>query len=245
MNDYHALIKRLNNMGILNRSGHWYRFFSMKNDEIPAYFDLSRHVLDGLEVKIPEAPVAKKSQFTGDPIPLSSFERKVLKAIVERPGETDVNLSKKLGITRSTVARIRTRLMSNCIMAIKSVDLEKIDFKIMTLVAPTLHYHSAGEKKNLLNAMQGIGPLVFSASGDFNFCMLYAFKQVKGIRAMIKKMLFGTRLKKGIHSELMLATFNLRNTNWIRDHEYQGLMEQVLERLPPTPKRRKRKLKKK
>jgi DNA-binding Lrp family transcriptional regulator len=217
----------------------------MKNDEIPIFFDFATHINEGFELGKQLGQGMRGSQFSGKQTSLSSYERKVLRALVEHPDEPDVKLSAELGITRSTVARIRQRLLQTCIKTIKVVDLAKLRFKVLTMVAPTLHFHSAMERKNLLASMQKVGPMVLCASGDFNFCMCYAFREVKGIRSDIKKALSSAQQKKGIHSELLIATFNLRNVNWIRNHEYVGLVEQLLQRLPPTPKRRKRKLKKK
>jgi len=237
--DLHELASRLQKAKMLARTGHWTRFLPLKNYDIPNYFEMSQFVNAGLELNKPEAVTIKGSIFEGDPIHLSSFERKVLKELVEFPDETDVQLSKNLNITRSTVARIRQRLLGLAYKTINIVDLSKLNYKAISIAAPTLNLTFEDSRAAIIKAASALGPPLFFAVGDYGGVYITAHKDLRGIRSRTNNAFRGGSFKGHVQEPSHLATFNLKHFKVLRNHEYLPLTDQALDLYQLRPKKRK------
>lgn len=238
--DLHELASKLQKAKMLARSGHWIRFLPLKNYDFPNYFEMSQFVNAGLELNKPEAVTIKGSVFEGDHIHLSSFERKVLKELVEYPDETDVQLSKNLNITRSTVARIRQRLLGLAYKTLNIVDLSKLNYKAISIAAPTLNLTFEDSRAAIIKAVSSLGPPLFFAVGDYGAIYITAHKELRGIRSRTNNAFRGGSFKGNVQEPSHLATFNLKQLNVLRNHEYLNLVEQALDLYHFHPKKRKK-----
>jgi|GEM_PF-4180816 len=226
--DINELASKMRKAKMISKSGHWIKFLPLQNYDLPNYYEMSLFVNQGLELNKPEAMSSKGSVFEGDPIHLSSFERKVLTELVAFPDETDVQLSKNLNITRSTVARIRSRLLGLAYKTLNVVDLKKLNYKAISIAAPTMDFTYDESKGAIVKAANALGVPLFFAVGDYGAVYITAHKELRGIRSKTNNT-FRTGPFKGHSLEPShIATFNLKNLTVIRNHEYLKLTEQLL-----------------
>jgi predicted transcriptional regulator len=236
--DLNELMSKLRKAKMIARAGHWIKFLPLQNYDIPNYFEMSVFVNAGLELDRPEAISSKGSMFQGDPIHLSSFERKVLKELVSFPDETDVQLSKNLKITRSTVARIRERLLGLAYRTLNIVDLAKLNYKAISIAAPTFNYTYEDSRATITKAANSLGPPLFFVVGDYGGIYITAHKELRGIRSRTNNTFRGGPFKGHVHEPSHLATFSLKQLKVLRNHEYLKLTEQMLDLYQYRPKRR-------
>ena len=238
--DLHGLILKMKKSKSLAKSGHWWKFLSLTNYDILSYFEMSPFVNKGLHVNKSDSPSIKGSVFKGFPVHLSSFERKVLKELVSFPDETDVQISKNLKITRSTVARIRDRLLGLAYMTLNIVDLSKVNYKAISIASPTLNYSFTGSRTTLVKAANSIEHPLFLAVGDYGAVYVTAHKELKGIRNTTNSVFRGGPFKGHIKDPAHTATFNLKQLKVLRNHEYMSLTDQTLGLYEYKPKKRKK-----
>lgn len=243
--DLHALVSRLSKAKAIVKSGHWSKIMPLQNYDIPMYFEMSNFVNKGLSLNKQDAITTKGSIFKGDTIHLSSFERKVMRELVAIPDETDVRISKNLGITRSTVARIRERLLALAYKTLNIVDLTTLGYKAISIAAPTLYYTYSGPRSALLKAATSIETPLMLAVGDYGAVYMTAHKELKGIRSTTNNVFRSGGFKNHILDPSHVATFNLKHLNVLRNHEYLALTEQMLDRYEYRPKKRKKTKRKK
>jgi len=240
VSDLNDLAAKLRKSKLIARSGHWMKYIPLGNYEVPNYFDESIFVNQGLELNRPEAITSKGSIFKGDAIHLSSFERKVLNELVAFPEETDVQLSKNLKITRSTVARIRSRLLGLAYKTLNIVDLAKLGYKAISIAAPDYSMTYDEGKGAIVKAASNLGYPIFFAVSDNSCVFMTAHKELRGIRNRTNNAFKGGAFKGHIQDPSHIATFNLRTLKVLRNHDYVNLTRQVLELYYYKPKKRKK-----
>ncbi len=226
--DVNELASKMRKAKMIAKSGHWIKFMPLENYDIPNYFEMSFFVNQGLELNRPEAISSKGSVFAGDPTHLSSFERKVLTELVAFPDETDVQLSKNLNITRSTVARIRARLLGLAYKTLNIVDLKRLNYKAISIAAPTMNYTYDDSKGAIVKAVSNLGAPLFFAVGDYGGIYITAHKELRGIRSKTNNTFRSGPFKGHTQEPSHIATFNLKNLKVFRNHEYLKLTEQAL-----------------
>jgi hypothetical protein len=239
--DIHDIATKMRKAKIIAKTGHWIKCLPLDNYDIPNYFEMSYFVNQGLELNKPEAIISKGSVFSGEPIHLSSFERKVLTELVSFPDETDVQLSKNLNITRSTVARIRARLMGLAYRTLNIVDLAKLNYKAISIAAPTMNFTYEDSRGALVKAASSLGAPLFLAVGDYGGIYITAHKELRGIRSKTNNAFRTGSFKGHTQEPSHIATFNLKKFKVLRNHEYVKLTEQVLTQYQYKAKKRKKK----
>jgi len=241
--DLNSLVAKMRKAKVIARSGHWWKFLSLETNDILSYLEMSPFVNMGLDIKRPESLPTKGSVFKGGQVHLSSFERKVLNELIAFPDETDVQISMNLKITRSTVARIRDRLLGLAYKTINIMDLSKVNYKAISIASPSLSYSFSGPRSSLVKAANSIDFPLFLSVGDYGAVFMTAHKDLKGIRSTTNTVFRGGVFKGHIKDPAHIATFNLKQLNVIRNHEYLPLTEQILDMYEYRPKKRKGKKK--
>lgn len=226
--DLHSLVSRMTKTKNLEKSGHWWKFIPFNNNDVLSYFEMSPFVRKALNIHKSEAMTTKGSVFKGDNIHLSSFEREVLQEFVAFPDETDIQISENLNITRSTVARVRKFLLTRSYKTLNILDLTKLNYKAISISAPSLEFSFTGSRSALIKAANSIEYPLFLSVGDYGAVFITAHKQLSGIRKKAKRVFMGGAFKGHIKDPPHIATFNLKHLIVLRDHQYLPLIKQAL-----------------
>lgn len=242
--DSHSLVSRMTKTKSLARSGHWWKFISLKNNDVLSYFEMSPFVNKGLDMNKSEAKTTKGSVFKGDPIHISFFERKVFQELVAFPDATDIQISNNLNITRSTVARIRERFLGLSYKTLNIVDLAKVNYKAISITAPRLRFSFTGSRSALVRAANFINFPLFLSVGDYGAVFITAHKELKGVKKITNSVFRGGPFHRHIKDPPHIATFNLKQLTVLRNHQYVPLIKQALMLYEYKSKKRGKKRKK-
>ena len=212
--DFYDLVKRV--------------FYPIELCDIYSFFNFSSTVARLFSMK-DDKPDIKPIWKGHSPINLTNTEKKIFHSIVKYPEANNIEISKKTGKTRSTVSKIRKRLLDEGLIRIVNMPtLDKLGCELM------VSYHSAFNpkfpKKDRTDGTELMAKIVtpiLHINGDIESSGLVAFKNYTEYTELSNKVLSFYKEKNYIQESPFFLFFPFQQLKWTK-LDFASLTEKLL-----------------
>lgn len=203
--------------------------FSLERAEIVNFFDYRPPLRYAFGIK--EKAALKISSERPSRVRLTRKERTVLKGLVELPESSDKEVAEKIGASRQAVSSMRKRFEETGVMrTLRTVDLKKIGYHLAVLAHNQFTPPATLEARRAeLQKIQELIPQFLSVISNPE-SILFACATDYEMYHLVKTEALKLYAEKGyLREEPILILFPLSDTDVIKDFDFSGFMERIVE----------------
>ena len=202
-------------------------FYPLDLCEIYSFFDFSTTLarLFNYKNEVSIKPLWKKKT----EISLTNTEKKIFHSIVKYPEQNNIGISKSTGKTRSTVSKVRKKLLHEELIKIVNIpNLDKLGSELMVFYHAKFNpKFTLKDRKEGIELLTKISTPVFQISGDIESCGLFAFKNYTEYTDLYNKILSYYKEKQFVNVNPFLLFFPFQQLKWTK-LDFASLTEKLL-----------------
>ena len=161
--------------------------------------------------------------------PMTPVDRKVLMALVEHPALSDMELSRRISVSRISIGQKRRRFeREGLIRPIRYPNLKRLGMEVLVLMHGKFnHKLSNGLKYYIPELLDTVGPVIFAAQGKDEVVTLSVFDSFTSYRRSHNEFVTKYREHELFSEPPQKVLFSIRELREVRSHSYRGLLENL------------------
>jgi DNA-binding MarR family transcriptional regulator len=206
--------------------------FPFDISKIYRFFDFSPLLKKSFDLDIDSTDEVKNLGFlSGKNVSLTDREKKIYCSLIQHPEISDINLGKKIGVSRHTVSRIRRNFEKDFLIRwINLPNLKKLGFEILTT------YHISYDPRNHPNMEEDetvsliSDSTIMMASRMFETFMLCVHSDFDDYNRDTNRIMQILKEKKWISKNPAVRTYSLNELIYIKDFIFAPIAKKILEK---------------
>jgi len=202
--------------------------FSFQNSNINHFFDFSRVLKNLFSIDDDNKTIDNISWFNNiQQAQLSNKEKKVYLALIENPDVSTIEIGKKVGVSRHTIARMKKEFIKNgFIKRITLPNLQKLGFEILAFYPINFNPSNAPNKKDL--QILDTNSTIFMVSRLFETILISAYPTYQNYKE--DKMFKIRYLKENnlISTNPLIGEYMFERMVIIKDFDFAPLVKKTL-----------------